>query len=159
MYGIHFLQWHGWQEEEWRYWWLSLGFTYESVVIFPPLFETVISKKFANVWDHPALNFMVACFSFNCSINSLSFSSPCSQRRKIPSMYLHHRYGFSSISLELFFSNSAINNMSMLTMSISLANNVNNVNNECKRCQYWFLYVGSTKRLIESLERNMLRKI
>ena len=159
MYGIHFLQWHGWQEEEWRYWWLSLGFTYESVVTFPPLFETVISKKFVNIWDHSALNFIVACFSFNCSINSLSFSSPCSQRRKIPSLYLQHRYGFSSISLELFFSNSAINNMSMLTMSISLANNVNNVNNECKRCQYWFLYVGSTKRLIESLERNMLRKI
>ena len=51
------------------------------------------------------------CFSFKYSINFLSFFSSCSQRKKMSSMYLHHRYGLSSISLKISFSNSAINNI------------------------------------------------
>ena len=54
---------------------------------------------------------MVGCFSFKYSINFLSFSSPCSQRKKMPSMYLHHRYGLNSISRKIYSSNSAINNI------------------------------------------------
>ena len=57
------------------------------------------------------MNFIVGCFSFKYSINSLSFSSPCSQRKKMSSMYLQHRYGLSSISLKISSSNSAINNI------------------------------------------------
>ena len=44
-------------------------------------------------------------------MNSLGFSSPCYQRKKISFMYLHHRYGLSSISLKISSSNSVINNM------------------------------------------------
>ena len=54
---------------------------------------------------------MVGCFSFKCSINCLSFSHPCSQRKKMSSVYLHHRYGFSSVSLKISSSNSAINSI------------------------------------------------
>ena len=54
---------------------------------------------------------MVGCFSFKYSINFLSFSSPCSQRKKMSSMYLHHMYGLNSISRKIYSSNSAINNI------------------------------------------------
>ena len=64
-----------------------------------------------DVWDHSAVNFIVGCFLFKCSINSLSFSSPCSQRKKMSSIYFHHRYSFSSISLKISSANSAINNI------------------------------------------------
>ena len=57
------------------------------------------------------MNFIVGCFSFKCSINSLSFSSLCSQRRKMSSMYLHHRHGCSFISLKISSSNPIINNI------------------------------------------------
>ena len=90
---------------------LSVVFTYKYVVTFPSISENVTSKKLINVWDHSVMNFMVGCFSFKCSIKSLSFSSSCSQRKKMPSMYLHHRCGFSSISLKMYSSNTAINNI------------------------------------------------
>ena len=70
-----------------------------------------ISKKLIDVWGHSAVNFIAGCFPFKWSINSLSFSCPCSQRKKMYSMYLHHRYGFSSISIKISSSNSAINNI------------------------------------------------
>ena len=72
-------------------------FTYKSVVTFPRIGEIVTSKKLINVWDHSAVNFVVGCFSFRYFINSLSFSSPCSQRKKMPSVYLHHSFGFNSV--------------------------------------------------------------
>ena len=62
LYGIPFLQWYGWHEEEWRYWWLSVALTYKSVVIFPSVNETETSKKLIDVWDHSAVNFIVRCF-------------------------------------------------------------------------------------------------
>ena len=64
-----------------------------------------------NVSDHSAVNFTVGCFSFKCSINSLSFFSLSFQWQKKSSMYLHHRYGFSSISLKISYSKLAINNI------------------------------------------------
>ena len=64
-----------------------------------------------DVWDHSAVNFIARCFSFKWSINSFSFSSPCFQRKTMSFVYLHHRYGFSSISLSIFSSNSVINNI------------------------------------------------
>ena len=57
------------------------------------------------------MNFIVGCFLFKCSINSLSFSSPCSQKKKMSSIYFHHRYSFSSISLKICSANSTINNI------------------------------------------------
>ena len=68
-------------------------------------------KKSGGTDGHSAVNFIVGCFSFKYSINPLSFSSPFSQRKKISSMYLHYRYGFSSISLKISSSNSAIDNI------------------------------------------------
>ena len=55
--------------------------------------------------------FYVGCFSFKCTINFLSFSSPCSKRKKMSSIYLHHKYGSSSILLKISSSNAAINNI------------------------------------------------
>ena len=55
-----FLQWHGWNEEEWRHWWLSVALTYKSGVIFPSVNETETSEKLIDVWDHSAVNFIVA---------------------------------------------------------------------------------------------------
>ena len=93
-----------------RYWWLSLDLTYKSAVIFSPIREIVTSKKLTDVWDHFAVNFIIKCFSFKCSKRSLSFPSPCFQRKKMSSMYLHC-YDFSSIPLKIPSSNSAIKNI------------------------------------------------
>ena len=61
LYGILFLQWCGWHEEDWRYWWLPLGLTYKSVVTFPPRTETLTSKKLVEAWDHSDVT------SYRCS--------------------------------------------------------------------------------------------
>ena len=111
LYGILFLQWYGWHEEEWIYWWLSVGLTCKSVVTFPPIRETATSKKSINLGDHSALNFIAGCFSFKCSINFVSLCSACFQSKKMLSMYLHRRYGFSSIPLKMSPSNSTTYNI------------------------------------------------
>ena len=43
------------------------------------------------------------------SIKEFSFSSPCSQRKNISSIYLRHRYGLISAFRKISFSSSAIN--------------------------------------------------
>ena len=57
------------------------------------------------------MSFIIRFFSFKCFVNSLSLSSPCSQREKMSSMYLHHMYDLSFISLTISSSNSGINNI------------------------------------------------
>ena len=109
LYGIPLLQWYGWHEE-FGFWWLSVGYTYKSVIMFPPISETVTSKTLSDVWDYSVVNSIVECVSFKCYINSPSLSS-CSQQKKMSSKYLHHRYCFSSISLKISSSNLAINNI------------------------------------------------
>ena len=111
LYGIPLLQWYGWHEEEFGFWWLSVGYTYKSVIMFSPISETVTSKTLSDVSDYSVMNSIVEWVSFKCYINSSSLSSPCSQRKKMSSKYLHHRYCFSSISLKISSSNLAINNI------------------------------------------------
>ena len=82
LYGILFLKWYGWHEEEWRCWWLYVGLTYKSVVTFLPIKESATSKKLIDVWDHSAVNFIVGYFSFYFSVNSLNSFSLCSQYKK-----------------------------------------------------------------------------
>ena len=54
---ISFLKWCGLHEVDWRYWWRPVGLTYKSVVTFPPIIETLTSKKLIEVWDHSGVNF------------------------------------------------------------------------------------------------------
>ena len=81
------------------------GFTYKFVVTFPPIIETNIQEV-----DRCLRPFCREFYSRMFLIQMFyKVSSPCSQRKKISSMYLHHTYEVSSISLNLFASNSVIN--------------------------------------------------
>ena len=59
LYSIHFLQWKGCRELDCKYWWLSVGLTYQSVSITPSTRDTVTSKKTIEVFDHSAVNLMI----------------------------------------------------------------------------------------------------
>ena len=83
----------------------------KSVVTFPPVDKTVTSKKLIDVWDHSAVNFMVKYFSFKFPINSSVFLSSMFPKTNMSSMYLHNRYDFTSILLNVSSSNSAISNI------------------------------------------------
>ena len=59
LYSIPFLQWKGCRELDCKYWWLSVGLTYQSVSITPSTRDTVTSKKTVEVFDHSAVNLMI----------------------------------------------------------------------------------------------------
>ena len=51
------LQWLGWQLCLWWYWWVSVGFTYRSVVKHPSLSTiNVVSRNATDFVDHSAMN-------------------------------------------------------------------------------------------------------
>ena len=74
--------------------------------------KTITSKKFIDLCDHSAVNFIIGWierFSLRVFTKFLNFSSPCSQIKEVSSIYLHHKYGLLSTILGIFFSSYAIN--------------------------------------------------
>ena len=59
------------------------GLTYRSVSIIHSVIDTVTSRKFIDVFDQSAVNFIVGCILLMLPIKVFSFSSPCSQRKNI----------------------------------------------------------------------------
>ena len=109
--GIPFLRRKEWHEVDCKYCWLSVGLTYKSVSITPSVRDAVTSKKLIKVFDHSAVNFMVGCTSLILLVNDFSLFSPCSHKKNMSSMYLHHKYGLYSDSFIKFSFSSAINKM------------------------------------------------
>ena len=90
---------------------MSVGLTDKSVSITPSMRDTVTSKKLIEVFNHSVLNFMVGCTLLILSINDFNLFSPCSHKKNMSSIYLHHKYGLYSDSSTISSSSSAINKM------------------------------------------------
>ena len=77
----------------------------------PPTNLIFISKKLIVSFEYSAVNFIVGWKLFNLLRNFSRDSSPCSQIKKMSSMYLQHIIGFFSGALRIFSSKSTINKM------------------------------------------------
>ena len=69
------------------------------------------SKKLMEVFDHSAINFMVGCTILILSINDFNLFSPCSYKKNMSSVYLHHKYSLYSDSFTTSSSSSFVNKM------------------------------------------------
>ena len=67
------------------------------------------SKKSIEVFDHSTVNFLVGFTLLILSINDFNLFSPCSHKKNVSSMYLHHKYGLYSDHFIFSYSSSAIN--------------------------------------------------
>ena len=80
------LQWRGWQLDEWRYWWVSVGLVYKVVVIRLDFLCTVTSRKWVFCWEKSEVNLMVLWKELMWSMNVWRLSSSLVQMKKISSM-------------------------------------------------------------------------
>ena len=80
---------------------------YSSVSIILSAIDTITSRTFINVFNQSAVNVIVGCILLVLSMKA--FSSPCSQRENISSIYLNHRCGLNSAFRRIFYSSSTIN--------------------------------------------------
>lgn len=73
------LQWFGWQFCMWRYWWVSVGFVYKSVVMQPLFNITLTLRNTTDLRDLSTVNLIVGWKLLISSTNTSRCSSPCSQ--------------------------------------------------------------------------------
>ena len=84
---------------------------YKSVSITPSTRDTVTFKKLIEVFDLSAVNLMVGCTLLILSTNGFNLFSPCSHKKNMSSIYLHHKHGLYPDSFIIFSSCSVINKM------------------------------------------------
>ena len=100
--GILLKQCLGWQLLCERYWCLSVGLEYKSVVMLPSLTVMVVSRQDILVFDTSCVNFIDGWILLACSKNSSSSSStvgqckPCGDKRCKCCLQLQHTQVFHS---------------------------------------------------------------
>ena len=93
LYAMPVLQCLGWQLVAWRYWWVSVGLEYKSVIKVSSSLRMVTSRKWASWSEMSAVNLMVLWKELMWLMKERRLFSSLVQIKKTSSMYRHQIQG------------------------------------------------------------------
>ena len=97
--------WSRCEEEQWRYWCLSIGYMCKSLDTFLSSKLTMISNKLIRSLFDSWVKFILEWYWLRSSRKNLRFSAPRVQIKNLSSIYWYHTNGRYSCVLRIFISN------------------------------------------------------